>query len=114
MATRAWEKLNPRVEADKLHPEDPRKKVFFLDGLPKKGRIPVETAKRAMKKLPKKTQACGFTPAELREGMEIEREHRDVTKGRVGTTAKIAASHLCEDRRYYKKLKKYVEKKGKS
>jgi len=114
MATRAWEKLNPRVESDKLHPEDPRKKVFFLDGLPKKGRIPVETAKRAMKKLPKKTQACGFTPAELREGMEIEREHRDVTKGRVGTTAKIAASHLCEDRRYYKKLKKYVEKKGKS
>lgn len=91
-----------------------KRDTLYLDGLPTKGRIPVATAKRAMQKLPAKTKKCGFTPAELREGMEVEREHRDVTKGRVGTTAKIAASHLCEDRRYYKKLKKYVEKKRKS
>ena len=114
MANRAWRKVNPRVVPDPTWSDQPLRDTLYLDGLPTKGRIPVATAKRAMKKLPAKTKKCGFTPGELREGMEIEREHRDVTKGRVGTTAKIAASHLCEDRRYYKKLKKYVEKKGKS
>ena len=62
-----------------------------------------------MKRLPKNRRACGFTPAELREGMEIEREHRDVTGGRVGQTAKIAAAHLCERRDYYSRIKRYVE-----
>ena len=80
-----------------------------LKGLPKAGRIPVATAKRVLKRLPAKTRACGFTPAELREGMEVEREHRDVTKGRVLDTAKVAAAHLCERRDYYKRLKKFVE-----
>jgi len=81
-----------------------------LDGLPTKGRIPLATVKRALSRLPAKTKACGFTAGELREGMEIEREHRDVTKGAVGTTAKIAAAHLCERRDYYKRIKKYVER----
>ena len=78
--------------------------------LPTRGRIPLDTVKRAMKRLPKNRRACGFTPAELREGMEIEREHRDVTGGRVGTTAKIAAAHLCERRDYYRRLKRFVER----
>jgi hypothetical protein len=78
-------------------------------GLPAHGRIPVGTAKRALKKLPRRYQSCGITPAELREGMEVEREHRGVTKGRVGDTARVAADHLCERRDYYKRIKKFVE-----
>jgi hypothetical protein len=81
-----------------------------LGALPKSGRIPLDTAKRVLKRLPAKTRACGITPAALREGMEIEREHRDVTKGGVLATAKIAASHLCERSDYYKRIKKYVER----
>jgi hypothetical protein len=110
MADRAWRKLNPRVVPDKDRPTETREDVLFLDGLPKSGRIPLDTAKRAMKRLPAKTRACGFSPAALREGMEIEREHRDVTKGRVLDTAKVAAAHLCERPDYYKRLKRYVER----
>jgi hypothetical protein len=110
MANRAWRKLNPRVESDKIRPTESRSDVLYLDGLPKSGRIPLDTAKRVMKRLPAKTRACGITPAALREGMEIEREHRDVTKGGVLATAKIAAAHLCERKDYYKRIKKYVER----
>lgn len=47
-----------------------------------------------------------MTVATLREGMEIEREHRDVTRGAAGITAKIAAAHICEaGPRYYRELK---------
>jgi hypothetical protein len=102
---RSWEKFaqrEPRVRRDG--------DTFTLEGLPKSGRIPLDTAKRVMKRLPAKTRACGITPAALREGMEIEREHRDVTKGGVLATAKIAAAHLCERKDYYKRLKKYVER----
>ena len=81
-----------------------------LDGLPSRGRIPLGTAKRAINRLGRKAKTCGITPNLLREGMEIEREHRDVTGGRVGTTAKIAAAHICEDKQYYRKLKRYIEK----
>lgn len=85
--------------------------VAGLRGLPAHGRIPTRTVKRALKKLPKKSQACrGMTVSALREGMEIEREHRDVTKGAIGTTAKIAAAHICERPDYYKRIKKYVER----
>jgi hypothetical protein len=79
-----------------------------LKGLPPKGRIPLATAKRAMGRLPAKVRACGFTVAQLREGMEVEREHRDVTKGGVIKTARIAAAHLCEFPRggYYPGLKR--------
>jgi hypothetical protein len=80
-----------------------------LGALPKSGRIPIDTAKRVLKRLPAKTRACGFSPAALREGMEIEREHRDVTKGGVLATAKIAAAHLCERKDYYKRIKRFVE-----
>lgn len=78
-------------------------------GLPMKGRIPMKTAARALRKLPKKYQKCGITPALLREGMEVEREHSYTTKGAVGATARVTADHLCEQLSYYKKLKKYVE-----
>ena len=78
-------------------------------GLPTRGPIPLATVKRALKKLPKKYQKCGITPNLLREGMEIEREHRDITQGRVGQTAKIAAAHICERPDYYSRIKRYVE-----
>ncbi len=80
-----------------------------LAGLPTTGRIPIDVARRALKRMPPRTQACGITPELLREGMEVEREHRDVTGGTVGRTAKIAAAHLCERKDYYKRLKRYVE-----
>lgn len=83
--------------------------VAGLGALPKHGRIPLKTAKRALKRLPKRYQSCGITPALLREGMEIEREHAYTTKGAVGATARVSADHLCEQLGYYKKLKKYVE-----
>ena len=79
--------------------------------LPTRGRIPMKTVKSALKKLSKSRQACdGMTTAALREGMEIEREHRDITKGRVLDTAKIAAAHICERRDYYRRIKRFVEK----
>ena len=39
-------------------------------------------------------------------GMQVENEHRDVTKGDPVMTGKIAAAHLKEMGDYYTKLKK--------
>ncbi len=88
--------------------DDGKKQHPAFAGLPKTGRIPMDTARRALARLPKKSRECaGMTAASLREGMEIEREHRDVTRGTVGRTAKIAAAHICESGTgYYKGLKK--------
>lgn len=87
-----------------------RVSVAGLSGLPTHGRVKLSTARRALARLPKKSQACrGMTAERLREGMEIEREHRDVTKGAIGTTAKIAAAHICERPDYYTRIKRYVE-----
>lgn len=112
MADRAWRKLNPRVVPDQHRPTETRSDVLFLDGLPKTGRIPLAVAKRAAARLPKWTRKCGFTIAQLREGMEVEREHADVTKRGVLKTAKIAAAHLCEFKGggYYPSLKKMERK----
>lgn len=82
-----------------------------LAGLTKTGRIPMPTVRRALKSLGRKAAVCGITPASLRLGMEVEREHRDVTRGGVLKTAKIAAAHLCEaGPRYYTELKKMERK----
>lgn len=84
--------------------------VAGLSGLPTKGRVKLATARRALASLPRRSQECrGMTAERLREGMEIEREHRDITKGRVGQTAKIAAAHVCERPDYYSRIKRYVE-----
>jgi hypothetical protein len=90
----------------------PRRARAKLSALPKKGRIPLATVKRAAARLPKWTRKCGFTIAQLREGMEVEREHRDVTRGGVLKTAKIAAAHLCEFKGggYYPGLKRLERK----
>lgn len=46
---------------------------------------------------------------EVCSGINVEKEHEDVTHGNKLKTAKIAAVHLKERPDYYKKLKKYVE-----
>lgn len=46
---------------------------------------------------------------EVETGLEVEKEHDDVTKGDKVKTAKIAAAHLKEKPDYYKRLKKCVE-----
>lgn len=84
-----------------------------LGRLPKSGRIPAAQVQRAMRSLGAKVRKCGITPALLREGMEVEREHRDVTHLAIGTTAKVAAAHLCERRDYYKRIKRFVEPRRK-
>jgi hypothetical protein len=113
-STKSWEgfaRREPRVKVVK-NPWSDDGDTFLLSGLPKTGRIPLATVKRAAARLPKWTRKCGFTIAQLREGMETEREHRDVTRGGVLKTAKIAAAHLCEFKGggYYPALKK-LEKK---
>jgi hypothetical protein len=42
-------------------------------------------------------------------GLEVEKEHDDVTKGDKVKRAKIAKAHLKDEPKYYEKLKKYVE-----
>lgn len=46
---------------------------------------------------------------ETEMGLDVEKEHGDVTKGDPVKIAKIAAAHLKEKPNYYKLLKKYVE-----
>lgn len=84
-----------------------------LGRLPKKGRILASQVRSAMRSLGRKVQKCQITPALLREGMEVEREHADVTHLGVKTTAKVAAAHLCERLDYYKRIKRYVEPRRK-
>ena len=65
----------------------------------------VDRAKRLGAKLGVKWSASRFTPADLLEGIEVELEHKDVTKGALEPTAKIALAHLRECPSYYKKLR---------
>ena len=81
-----------------------------IAGLPKTGRISLATAKKALRLLPPGYGDCGITAKALREGMEVEREHRDVTKGGLKKTALIAAAHLCESARYYEELERMERK----
>lgn len=48
---------------------------------------------------------------EFHKGMNVEMEHKDVTKGDLKLTAMIAAAHLTEVPNYYTLLQKYVETK---
>lgn len=50
-----------------------------------------------------------FTVADLKVGMNVEREHFDVTHCNRMLTAKIALAHLRERPDYYQRLKRYVE-----
>lgn len=48
---------------------------------------------------------------EFHKGMNVEMEHKDVTKGDLKLTGMIAAAHLTEVPNYYTLLQKYVETK---
>lgn len=50
-----------------------------------------------------------FTARDLAIGMNVEREHYDVTDCNPVTTARIALVHLRERPDYYSRLKRYVE-----
>jgi hypothetical protein len=50
---------------------------------------------------------------EWHSGLNIELEHKDVTKSNLIKTAKIAIAHLKEDPKYYFYLKKLEEKRKK-
>jgi hypothetical protein len=63
-------------------------------------------AKRAGHKLRVNFKKRGFTPSELAKGMNVEREHRNITHCNPTMTAKIALAHLYERPDYYKRLKK--------
>lgn len=101
MSDRSWEKFADREPRVKEMKGD-----YYLSALPKTGRIPIAVAKKALKLLPPGRRACKITAANLRDGLEVEREHRDVTRLGLKKTALIAASHLCESPRYYTELKK--------
>jgi len=47
---------------------------------------------------------------ELNMGMEVEKEHDDLTGGDKKKTKMIVDAHLKEDKKYYSKLKKMEEK----
>lgn len=82
-----------------------------LDGLGRLTRtIPASALDYATKKLQRKMKACGVSKTALRTGMKVELEHKDVTRGGIEKTARIALTHLCERKDYYQRLKKYVEK----
>ena len=82
----------------------------YFDGLPRIGPIREASVDRVMRKHARKVRQCGITKRALKQGMAVEREHRDVTKGSIDKTARIAMAHLCERPDYYKRLKKFVEK----
>lgn len=83
--------------------------IAGLGVLPRRGRVSIDSAKKALKKLPKKARRCGFTAEDLRRGMQVEREHWNVTRGSERMTAMIAAAHLCERLDYYERLERRVE-----
>jgi hypothetical protein len=64
-----------------------------------------ETAAQVAKKL-----GYSFDPIQFWKGMNVEMEHKDVTKGDLLLTGKIAAAHLREVPNYYDMLEKYIEK----
>jgi len=50
-----------------------------------------------------------YSLEEFHQGLNVELEHSDVTKGDPKLTAKIAIAHLNEVPNYYTLLKKHVE-----
>lgn len=51
-----------------------------------------------------------YSKEEVEAGMDVEKEHDNITKKNKLQTAKIVAAHLKEKPNYYSLLKKCVEK----
>jgi len=79
----------------------------FVD-IPKTGRVSRMLAARLMRRLDIKMPDRRLE--EFRRGLEVEREHVDVTGGDAVTTARIVMAHLREKPNYYTLLDKYVER----
>jgi hypothetical protein len=47
-----------------------------------------------------------FDLKQFQDGMNVELEHRNITKGSALLSGKIALAHLAEDKKYYSKLRK--------
>lgn len=69
-------------------------------------------ALRAGEKLRVNWSRVSFTPRDLAVGMNVEREHRNITHCSPTMSAKIALAHLYERPDYYKLLKRHVEGLG--
>jgi hypothetical protein len=72
-------------------------------------RYTASSARAAARSLGVRLTRLGVTGRDLAEGMNVEREHRDVTHCDARRTARIALAHLRERRDYYRRLKRYVE-----
>ena len=57
-------------------------------------------------KIIKKDGKLKICPKEMKKGMEVEKEHNDITKGDKEMIHKIVMAHLKEDKHYYSKLEK--------
>jgi hypothetical protein len=68
-------------------------------------RFTILDAKRAAKHLHVRVR-----PEVLLVGMNVEREHQDVTRCSPTQSARIALAHLRERRDYYARLLRYVER----
>lgn len=68
-------------------------------------RFTLADARRAAKRL-----HVRIRPEALLVGMNIEREHRDVTKCSPTQSARIAVAHFRERPDYYARLLRYVER----
>ena len=61
-------------------------------------------------KIIKKDGKLKICPKEMKKGMEVEKEHNDITHGKEELVRKIVMAHLKEDKHYYSKLEKMEEK----
>ena len=73
------------------------------------GRFTKAHALRAAHKLRVNWSKVRFTPADLAHGMNVEREHRNITGCSPTMSAKIALAHFRERPDYYRRLSRYVE-----
>lgn len=71
--------------------------------MPRCRRFTLKDAKTARRRV---RVPASVTCDELLEGMNVEREHADVTKCSPLLSAKIAAAHLREREDYYQRLRK--------
>ena len=71
--------------------------------MPRCRRFTLKDAKAARRRV---RVPAAVTCDQLLEGMQVEREHADVTRCSPVLSARIAAAHLRERTDYYKRLKK--------
>jgi len=74
--------------------------------MPRCRRFTLSDAKAARRRV---RVPSSVTCDDLLVGMNVEREHADVTRCSPLLSAKIAAAHLRERHDYYRRLKRYVE-----